>query len=369
MIVEKMGDYSVTTVSIMREGSEFGINAEQLQDGNTLSSLCLAAGEGACKNVCQIDQVDEYEPKICAEENIEFIAAEAGIVLDRLVIVPPTEDSVLFGDKINKGSDVPDSGMYQKTTPANAFFFRPGIDQTLSGQTMAGVGMRMADCGSVGFEFNDCDGALVIGQSHFSRTNMHPETEFDEELRIGGEPVSWAEHVLQSAIDHYGADIATIKIQLAAATEGKSFSFPTVEKFQKYWPGWIEKGFAEVVVNAAGSLDVIVGYRKMIDWQLKRAADRFGIDTGNILYEHAINTEDVRLGHASHQNARIGKIAHGRDLYVVGVDKTKVDAIETELVLAYENLDMFNSSASFEEADEANKNVAVLEKRLKQLRC
>jgi len=367
------GEFSTTAVTVMRRDGAFGSGVDELEDGNMLPKLCMAVGKGACEGFCQADPSVELVPKLCAQENIAIAAETFGVRIDNLVIASATEDNVVFGDRIWDVAPVPEAGEYQKVPDANAFFFMPYLDKTLSGEPMRAVAMRMADCGAITFEFEDDEHRLVLGQAHFSRTNMRGPSAFIEGHEIDGERVSWAEYVVGQAIGHYGANPKNMRIGLTAAVEGKDFvlNYKTVEKMNRYYPGWQELGFLHPEEGKETDFDVLIDYREMIDWQIQRAVERFGLNPNNIKLDQAINTGDLQFGHASNHWAGKGKVEHGRDMYIVGVTdrdvELKVTSLRKRIVSIKNSLDGLFASASFEDVDSARHRLELLQEELKIL--
>lgn len=321
MISNEFGEGVVTAVSVMRKQGEFGDRPEQLQDGNTIPRLCMAVGEEACKEVCQLSGgVREAAGIKCAENNVTKIVDSYGVELDSFLMVSASEDNVVFGDELEeKGAFVTDEG-YAQLPACNALFFRPGVDQLPTGSKVEVMAMRMADCGSVNFRFNDSEGNLVLGQAHFSKPNMAGPTEFMHE--IDGRKVSWGEYVAVKAMEHYVANPDEVEIYLAAAVDKEDFvfQFDTLETMRKHFKGWEELGLVEPQQHerAGERFDCLVYYREMIDWQLEQATQAVGFNPSKIDTSQAINTGDIWLGHASHRLGSRGMTAQGRDMYLIG---------------------------------------------------
>ncbi len=176
-------DEAVVSVSVMRKGGDFGNLPWELEDGNMIPRLCRAMGEGACQEACRLSFLAQPSDTTCAERNILNSIEEFGTAAEKFMIVSATGDNVGFGDTLEESS-VSEYG-YSLLPAKNAFFFRPGIDTAPSGETLDAIAMRMADCGSVNFQFNDSQGELVLGQSHFSRTNMRGPSAFMHESEDG----------------------------------------------------------------------------------------------------------------------------------------------------------------------------------------
>lgn len=306
---------AVVAVTVMRNGREQGIDRSELKDGNTIPRLCQAFGETACAQTCQLPSSAKTDV-MCAESNITTAIEGFGSTPERFLIVSATEDTVKFGDDLDESTVSPEG--YGILPASNAFFFRPGIDIGPSGEPLDTFAMRMADCGSVNFKFRDKNQDVVLGQAHFSRPNMRGPSAFKHDL-VSGEKVSWAEHILEQAIEHYGADPSNIKIFLTAAVEGKDFihNYDSTDKMEEHFAGWSELGFMHRDDKTG---DTLIDYREMIAWQIKQAKQRFGLREQNLNLDQAVNTGDLSLGHASHHWASKGAIVHGRDMYVIGND-------------------------------------------------
>jgi hypothetical protein len=363
--IEKIASVGVT---VMRDGEARGDNPTELRDGNTIPRLCRAVGEGACAKACKLNFDQREEAGVmCAENNINSALEEFGVSSENFLLASATADNVYFGDSLDGTNALVSDEGYNQLPETNAFFFRPGIDKGPNGKLIDAVGMRMADCGSVNMQFLDSEGNIVLGQAHFSRTNMFGPSEFQHELN--GEKVSWAEFVIGSALEHYGVNNWSMKIFLSAAVEGKDFihNFDTEQKMKKTWPGWDELGFLH---RNADTGDTLIDYREMIDWQLQRASERFDISPRRIETGMAINTGDLALGHASHHwsSKRKDKIAPGRDLYITGVNLDDLAALAAS---SRESADMYNASAQFEDAayeqEFANRIERIISGRRKDL--
>jgi hypothetical protein len=344
-------------VTVMRNEAAYGTGAEDLLDGNTIPRLCRAVGEGACSQVCQLsDQARIDSDVLCAENNISSALEQFGVAPENFMLVAATADNIYFGDSLGETKVFQSTEGYSQLPEANAFFYRPGIDKGPNGKPIDAMGMRMADCGSINIEFIDTQGNLVIGQSHFSRTNMRGPSAFEHEL--DGKQVSWAEYVLGTAINHYGANKGSIRIYLAAAVEGKDFihHYDNKEKMDQHYPGWSELGFMH---RDEVTGETLIDYREMIQWQLENAADSLEIYKPFITTSEAINTGDLSLGHASHHWASKGRIEQGRDLYITGVNLLEIARIAAS---NREVADAYFSTAQFEYAEQAIADAEILER-------
>ncbi len=311
-------------VTQMRDGAAYGATAEELVDGNMIPRLCQFAGEQACAQTCQLraENVEDPSGKLCASENILTSLRTSYISPENFAMVAATQDRVLFGDTMDDNGATRHEDGYSLVPNCNAFFFRPGKDKTHNGhRNLNNVAMRMADCGDVIYNFNDEQGEEVVGIAHFSRTNMRGPSAFVHEL--GDKKVSWGEYVLANAVEHYGADPASMKIRLVAAVEGENFVHHYADRngMEAHYPGWDELGFMHP--SSDTDFDCLIDYREMIQWQLTDGISNpsLRVPMENITLEGAIDTGDLTQGHASHHAASHGDIAHGRDMYMVGLNK------------------------------------------------
>lgn len=310
-------------VTQMRDGAAYG-NASELIDGNMIPRLCQFAGEGACAATCQLDALRQRAEvanpsKECAEANIVEALATIDVKPENFAMVAATKDRVGFADSLAALEATRHHDGYSMVPGCNAFFFKPGKDQGVDSlNPLSHVAMRMADCGDVIYTGKDRDGEDFVGIAHFSRTNMRGPSAYIHELN--GQKVSWGEYVLGSAVEHYGADPASMRVRLVAAVERDDFvhHYPDTEAMEKHFPGWEELGFMHPARET--DFDCLIDYREMIAWQLTESVQNpaLVLKSEQVTTVGAINTGDLSLGHASHHAASKGVIAHGRDMYIVG---------------------------------------------------
>ncbi len=336
----EFGTNGAATVTQMRAGGEYGSGSEQLVDGNMIPRLCEFAGAGACAQACQLKLQGnpEHQPKLCAEENIVEALENLTVNPENFAMVAATKDRVGFGDNIEELGASKHADGYTVVPECNAFFFRPGIDKTVNlGRRLTNVAMRMADCGDVVYSFQDSKGDDVLGIAHFSRTNMRGPSAYVHEL--DGRQVSWGEYVLGSAMKHYGADPQSVKIKLVAAVEGENFihHYTDENAMEKHFPGWNELGFMHP--EGKDDFDCLINYREMIQWQLRESiqAPHLQLSAEQIEAEAVVDTGNLSLGHASHHAATKGTIAHGRDLYILGLNRRETIASRIEELRGLQN--------------------------------
>lgn len=326
-----INDQIEARVTQMRRGDSFGDHPDQLEDGNMIPRLCNFVGKAACEETCRLlktfpawpdpkpglREFQEVSATQCAEVNILTTLEKLGTKPANFVLTSCTGDRIAFGDDLSAADASHGSG-YTFVPATNAFFFRPRKDKAPSGAPLTHAAMRMADCGGVIYDFTDKNDKPVTGIAHFSRTNMRGPSAFMHKLN--GQKVSWGEFVIGSALEHYGANPASVKIKLVAAVDRDDFvhNFSDSAKMEKTFPGWNELGFMHP--QSEQNFDCLIDYREMIEWQLGASVQNpnYRLDASQIDTSEVINTGDLSLGHASHRAASAGKIAHGRDLYIVG---------------------------------------------------
>jgi len=330
-------------ITQMRDGAAFGNGNAELLDGNMIPRLCQFAGENACAQTCQLKELKAANPeagsaeagqigavgKLCAENNIVETLASRYISPENAVLVSATKDRVVFADEIDQSGAFRHPDGYTMVPEANGFFFRPGKDMTVNGhRRLYEAMMRMADCGDVIVIGTSKTGEPFVGQGHFSRTNMRGPSAYKHEL--DGRKVSWGEYFIGSAIEHYDADPSSLRVTLVAAVEREDFvhHYENKEKMEAHFPGWNELGFMHPAAGKDEDFDCMIDYREMIAWQLTEGIQnpKYRLAPEQVNTAHAINTGDLSLGHASHHKATHGEIAHGRDIYAVGLNRQQAVA-------------------------------------------
>jgi hypothetical protein len=258
---------------------------------------------------------------------LSVIIETIGVKADRFALVIANADNVKFGDASTLDEESKAEGTYTKVEGANAYFFRPGYDRTVDGQPLLAAGMRMADCGALVARFIDGEGRLVHGMVHMSRTNMRGPDAFKETHVLNGKKVSWAEFVLGTAIEHYGANPSQVSLRLIASVDKETFihNYTSEAKMEGAYPGWARLGFMNKKDDKTEDFDCAIDFRGMISWQLKQAVESLGLASSLIELDYAINTGVLESGNASHYLAARRKllVAEGRDLYAVGITDTE----------------------------------------------
>lgn len=288
----------------------------ELQVGNVLRRTCEYAGEGACKQVCQLrssfeaakenpeeqEIVDQAQQnRECADLNLQHAIGELGLKPKNVLMVGVTKNEIGFADKIDEYEIKDNPYGWYELPGFNAFFTRT--------EEFSALGRRLADCADLNFEFKDGEGKTVIGFEHGTRTGMFGIDQSPYE--IDGEKVSFTELAIAQAIEHYGADPATINIKLAAVIKGHNFKkhFDSREKMEDHVPGWYADGFLTNVTNPEWQEDDPVvesdtwyaDSRGMIIRDINRALKRFGIPEENFNMEGAIDPADTNGEHSSHE--------------------------------------------------------------------
>lgn len=302
--------------------------------GNVLRRTCEFIGKDVCKQECQLQVIcREGIPvevakrtvaiasteRSCADLNLLNAIRGTGIPAQEILMVGVTANYVGFGDRLaeyEKEGDLKQNsvGGWQELPGFNAFFART--------EEVSALGRRLADCADVNFEFKDADGNTVIGFEHGTRTNMFGRSAYPFER--DGKKVSFTEYTVGQAIDHYGADPASIKIKLAAAIKGHNFQkhFDSREKMEGHLPGWYEDGFVtnisnpdwkegdEIIAEDTWEADT----RSMIIRDITEAMQALGVPPENFNMDGIIDPGDSGGVHSSHEFR--DKYGDTRDLYL-----------------------------------------------------
>lgn len=318
---------SETVQAISRIHDEAG----ELEAGNVVRRACMVVGEQACKQVCQLrgayEQFEEdsaarevvkqaIDARACADMNLHRKLQSLGLKPETVLMVGVTGDKVGFADRLDEYKDGLTQNPYgwRELPGFNAFFARVG--------EVGALGRRLADCADINFEFTDRDGRTVFGFEHGTRPNMRGSIAY--EFEKDGRPMSFTEYVLREAIEHYGADPASVHIKLAAAIKGHNFTkhFSSREKMEEHLPGWYADGFVANVTNPSWQEGVPVveediweaDFRSMITRDITEAMQRMHIPTANFSSEGIIDPGDSRGVHSSHQFRH--EFGDTRDLYI-----------------------------------------------------
>jgi hypothetical protein len=231
-----------------------------LAAGNVVRRACEWLGEGACKEGCALRLLQEKHLKAtdigrgleteaaidrtCADLNLETTFYELGLEPEEILMVGVTGDKVGFMDSLDDYEGLTENARGWHELPGfNAFFAREG--------EVEGLGRRLADCADINFEFKDSDGHTVLGFEHGTRPNMFGSSKYRFE-GPDGTKISYTEYVMRQAIEHYGAEPTSMRINLAAAIQRSNnadFSFKDLELMQKVLPGWYEDGFSRNLTN------------------------------------------------------------------------------------------------------------------------
>jgi len=224
--------------------------------GNVVRRACAIGGE-ACKAACLLaeawqqfdddttsrEQVTEaMNDRTCADINLHLSLQGLGLRPEEVLMIGVTGNDVGFADKLDEYDKLSDNPYGWRELPGyNAFFARQGEVEAL--------GRRLADCGDVNFEFKDREGKPVFEFEHGTRTDMFGSNQYAFEK--DGEKMSFTEYSLREAIEHYGAEPASIHIKLAAAIQGHNFvkHFDGREKMEEHIPGWYDDGFVKNISN------------------------------------------------------------------------------------------------------------------------
>lgn len=306
--------------------------------GNVLRQACQWAGKNACKETCQLkaafkknlndtDLYIDFQDRQgeCADQNLDYVLSKEALIGGNVLIVGVNGNKVGFADRMEE-YDVAqkpnwenienDENGWKELPEFSAFFARE--------DELDALGRRLADCADVNFEFKDSESNTVIGFEHGTRTNMFGESEYRFERE--GEKVSYTEHVIGQAIEHYTADPKSIKIKLAAAIEGQNYTwnFDDSGAMEHYLPGWLKAGYLtnrsyptwelgdDVVKSDTWEADT----RGMIIDDIRSAMEKFGIPIENFNMDGIIDPADEGSLHSSHQKHGEFDFGDTRDLYM-----------------------------------------------------
>lgn len=298
-----------------------------MQSGNVLRRTCQWAGEGACKQVCQLDTADGGTDKTgkttsdvlasraCADLNLRTALEDLDLKPEEVLMVGVTANNVGFADSLDEYEKLSENPYGWRELPGfNAFFARESEEKA--------IGRRLADCADINFELKDKDGDTVFGFEHGTRTNMFGSDEYLFEKN--GKKMSFTEYTLSQALEHYGTDPSTVHINLAAAIQGHNFTkhFDSREKMEEHLPGWYDDGYVVNVSNPSWQPeDPVIAEdtweadtRDMIIRDIKEAMLSLGIPEENFSMEGIIDPGDSQGVHSSHQNA--SEYGDTRDLYI-----------------------------------------------------
>lgn len=310
-----VGDASLALISRQREPVEPGQEpSAELLVGDVLRRTCRLGGE-ACAKVCQAPKGYDNESKDCSDKNLSAFIKSAGIDKNRVLMVGVTADNIGFYDSLAEYEDdlsVNSEGI-RELPGYNAFFARSSEDVV--------IGARLADCGFAAIEFDDSNGEEVIGFVHMTRPNLQGESAL--EFEIEGRAAGSFEYFLHEAMNHYGGDLSTARVRLIAAIKPENYihNFSDEEKMSELFPGWFEQGLIKNISNPDWKPGEQVTkndvwkpqYRDMLLWHIMRS----GISQEQLSDEGLIDPGDLVLGHASNHASSKGKIAAGRDAYMV----------------------------------------------------
>lgn len=314
-----VGEETAHAISVLRD------DEGAMVTGNILRRTCQIGAQEACRLTCQLAEkpmTDEVATAVaakhCPDANLKEALDALHVPVEQVLMVGAIADKVGFADELGNYDVKRAPGGWQELSGYDAFFTRTG--------ELAGIGTRMADCAAINFEFTAEDGSTVFGFEHGTRKNLYGSGNFAYETP-DGRKVSYTEYVIDRAIRHYGADPATIKVNLASGIQGKNYkwSFSDYEKIAHYFPGWYEDGFLVNGTNPDWKLGdpVVAGdiwhadERGMVIRDLEVAAESLGIPPTNIDRSSMLDAYENRANHSSHSaNAQAGLIDTA-DLYLV----------------------------------------------------
>ena len=309
-------DNSLVMISRMRQPVMAGeVPSPELLVGDILRRTCRLGGTACAAEGCKVPEGYDNVDKLCSDMNLGNLIEQIGVKRESLLMVGVTADGVGFYDRMPDYEDkVKTNSVGIRELPGyNAFFARTS--------ERAVLGARLADCGFAAIEFKDAAGEDVIGFVHLTRPNLQGESAL--KFEVEGRPAGCFEYFMHEAMQHYGADISSVKVRLVAAIKGENLpnTFRDGKGPDDVYPGWFAQG---MIINTAhpdwqpgdpiGPDDVwLPQYREMVRWQILRS----GIAPEHLDETGMIDPADLELGHASNHAGAHGKMPDGRDAYLV----------------------------------------------------
>jgi hypothetical protein len=206
--------------------------------------FCL--GHCAFRNTATEQNSERTLEERCAEKNSLDALERFGIDPKDAIFVAVTGNKVGFSDDFDKyiddGSGIVNPEGWRQVSGYNAFFSDV--------QEAPVLARRLADCGDINIEFKTKEGKTIIGFMHLTR----PGQTFGKDKRTfeyEGKKVSYFEHALREASEHYNIDWDSLNISLRTAIEGEDFQkhFDSYEAMEGHIPGWLEDGFVKNATN------------------------------------------------------------------------------------------------------------------------
>ncbi len=303
-----------------------GENPEHVRDdGDVLPRTCMARmAVSACADCIYYNEYSETanQDKICSERNLIDVVSRQGLEMDDVLLVSVTANGIGFYDELTDDKvTINEFGGYEQTKGYNAFFARSSEKKALAG--------RLADCGFVAIDFEDKDGEQVNGFIHITRTNMQGIG--SESFGVGDEKHHFVREALLQAAEHYGVEVADMKLNLAAAIDKLVYKFKSTDELtaeqnmDKLFAGWFDMGLLQNTANPNWQRGDEINpddvweadYHAMCEHLLKTS----GVEESNIDLSSVLNPGDSSLGHASNAAGKHGKRPEARDLYLVSTSR------------------------------------------------
>jgi hypothetical protein len=310
-----VGENSLAYITRVRKQVKPGeVPSNELLVGNISRRTCKLRGTACAGAGCQAPEGCSNIDKLCPDLNLKDVVERLEIKTKDLLMVGVTADNVGFYDQLENYSDAvkTDSVGIRELPGYNAFFVRSSEKVVL--------GARLADCGFAAIEFKDSNGENVVGFVHLTRPNLQGESKLG--FKVDGKPAGCFEYFIHEALEHYGADPASISVHLIAAIKGENFHYTFKDKGpEDLFPGWFGQGLLINKSNPSWKPSDAIDpddiwepqYREMLRWQIMRC----GITPEQLSEEDMIDPADLELGHASNHAGAHGKMPDARDAYLV----------------------------------------------------
>lgn len=305
---------TITTTEAFRERTigDLRLLVSRLDtQGNILRRTCTKMGETACAQVCAARGLEEYyrnADKLCADRNITEAIEAAGLDPGEVLMIGVTANGVGFGDQLPELDVKTNPEGFRELAGYNAFFVQKNEAQA--------IGCRLADCGHVAIQFTDENSEPVMGFMHLTKPNMQGESAY--KFEYDGEPVSYFEYALKTALEHYGADIIDVQVTVNAAISEDSYtySFKDEAHAREQFPGWIEEGLVRSEQHPewqpGGEFDAADTWHLNFPELIRRHIERSGLSTEQVDMTEMLDPRGSQGIHSSNHYD-----SSNRDLYAV----------------------------------------------------
>lgn len=279
------------------------------------------------------------ERRLLADRNLLKIFAEQGVPAEDVLMVAVTGDKIGFYDTLQAGGAIQDNAEgWQMATGYNAMFARAS--------ERGALGARAADCSMVKGWAQLPDGDTVMLLVHLTRPNIEGDDAFS--YGENGDQ-SYIQAVLAAGAEHYGIKVEDFHLEQMARVDKLDYTFKpgkvkvngedvmltAEEMMDNKFRGWFDQGWLHNTNfekdkdrNPEGRPwkrgDPILPTDEWVaDYADATAHLLRNSGAGSVDISHAVDTGDVRSGHASNAAANDPKrpvdqrLPDARDAYMV----------------------------------------------------